>query len=484
MSEYPRGLLGRPVAAAIDGIGGALLDAAGAAHARLADPEDQEALHDFRVALRRLRSVERAFRGRLGDPMAKKLRKLVRDLARATNGARDAEVQLAWVEGQRGGLDREQLVGFTWFLERLEQRRDREYQASIRAIDAEFAGVDRRVRKWLRAGRPADTPGGATFAAVLGELIEEHLEALEGKLAAIHAPEEETAVHQARIAAKRLRYLLELIAAEIGAALEAVTRLRGLQDVLGELHDRQVLDHEFGVAVELAAADHVRRLRELELTRAPKRKVEAAERRSAAPGVLTLARAGRGAQRELYRAFAAEWRNGGLAGLRGVLEAVLDVLCAYRAGLPVEVERKYLLSGLPQRVRDAAAVTVEQGWLPGERLQERLRRVSGDDGERYYRTVKLGEGLARVELEEEASPELFEKLWALTQGRRLRKRRYYVEDGDLRWEIDQFLDRELVLAEVELADPVMSVKTPAWLEPLVVREVTGESEYLNVNLAR
>ena len=59
MPEYPGGLLGRPVAGALDAIGGALLDGAGEAHGRLADPEDQEALHDFRVALRRLRTGSR-----------------------------------------------------------------------------------------------------------------------------------------------------------------------------------------------------------------------------------------------------------------------------------------------------------------------------------------------------------------------------------------------------------------------------------------
>jgi CYTH domain-containing protein len=98
--------------------------------------------------------------------------------------------------------------------------------------------------------------------------------------------------------------------------------------------------------------------------------------------------------------------------------------------------------------------------------------------------VKLGQGLTRVELEEEASAELFEKLWALTEGRRLRKQRYYVPDGDLRWEVDEFLDRDLVLAEVELADPALTVHPPAWLESRIVREVTGEPQYLNVNLGR
>jgi CHAD domain-containing protein len=314
--EYPCDLLGRSVAAAIDGIGGALLDAAGEVQGRLVDPTDLEALHDFRVALRRLRSVERAFRGRLGDPLAKRLRRLVRDLARATNGARDAEVQLAWIEGQRGDLDGELQSGFTWFAKRLEERRDREYQASIRAIDAEFVDVDSGVRAWLQSGRTAEAPQGATFATALGELIEEQLETLEEKLAAIHVPQDETAVHQARIAAKRLRYLLELVAGEIGAATEAVTRLKGLQDVLGELHDLQVLDHEFAVALD--------------------KEIEPAERSDAAPGVLALKRAGREAQAALFRAFEAEWRNGGLAGLRRELDAVLEVLRAHRAGTPCE----------------------------------------------------------------------------------------------------------------------------------------------------
>ncbi len=484
MPSYPEGQLARPAAAALDAIGVALLDGARSARSRLDDPVDDEALHDFRVALRRLRSVERAFRSHLEYPLARRLRKRVRDLARATNGARDAEVQLAWVQQRRQGLTRGQRVGAAWFLRRLEERRGREYEASIRTIDAEFPAVDRRVRKWLRNGRGAAAPEAATFAVVLAELIEEHREALERRLAEIHAWDDDTAVHQARIAAKRLRYLLELIAGEVGAAAETVSRLKGLQDVLGELHDVQVLDHEFTVAVEVAAADHARRTHELELRSASKKEAAATQRRNAVPGVRALARAGRAVQRELFHKFSAEWRDGGITSLRGGLQAVLEVLRAHGAGVPVEVERKYLLSSLPETVRSSEAVTVEQGWLPGERLQERLRRVAASDGDRYYRTVKVGEGLTRMELEEEASAELFERLWPVTEGRRVRKRRYYVSDGELTWEIDEFLDRELVLAEVELDDPAAPVRPPDWLAPLVVREVTGEAEYQNVNLAR
>jgi CYTH domain-containing protein len=72
----------------------------------------------------------------------------------------------------------------------------------------------------------------------------------------------------------------------------------------------------------------------------------------------------------------------------------------------------------------------------------------------------------------------------LTEGHRVRKRRYLVEDGDLTWEIDEFVDMPLVLAEVELPTEATAVELPGWLAPLVIEEVTGRPEYLNVNLAR
>jgi len=75
-------------------------------------------------------------------------------------------------------------------------------------------------------------------------------------------------------------------------------------------------------------------------------------------------------------------------------------------------------------------------------------------------------------------------MWPLTEGKRVTKRRHKIADGGLVWEIDAFTDRELVLAEVELPSPNTEAKLPEWLAPYVVREVTEESEYVNINLAR
>lgn len=48
-------------------------------------------------------------------------------------------------------------------------------------------------------------------------------------------------LHDLRIACKRLRYTLERFASREPALLDAATRLTQLQDVLGDLHDRDVL---------------------------------------------------------------------------------------------------------------------------------------------------------------------------------------------------------------------------------------------------
>src|SRR5918999_1214042 len=82
------------------------LDQAAAARPRLADPADTEALHDFRVGLRRLRSCLRAYRDCLEDSVPKKLARKLRRLASSTGPGRDAEVQIEWLRGRREGRRR------------------------------------------------------------------------------------------------------------------------------------------------------------------------------------------------------------------------------------------------------------------------------------------------------------------------------------------------------------------------------------------
>ena len=150
-----------------------------------------------------------------------------------------------------------------------------------------------------------------------------------------------------------------------------------------------------------------------------------------------------------------------------------------------EVERKYLLRWLPPETKGATTLHIDQGYLPGERINERVRRTRLDGTVRYYRTIKSGAGIDRLEIEEEIDEVFFATVWPLTQGHRIEKRRYLVPAGKVTWEIDEFLDRSgLWLAEVELEDVKQRVRVPAWLKRYVDREVTDDGRYTNHALAR
>lgn len=153
--------------------------------------------------------------------------------------------------------------------------------------------------------------------------------------------------------------------------------------------------------------------------------------------------------------------------------------------MAVEIERKYLLRGLPRMPAVEDVLDVDQGYIPGINVRERVRRQTSRSGAtRYFRTIKMGAGVERLELEDETDERTFNQMWPLTEGRRVRKRRHLVRHGEDLWEIDEFLDRPLVLAELELDRADESIAMPDWLQAVLEREVTDDPSYTNRSLAR
>jgi CHAD domain-containing protein/CYTH domain-containing protein len=467
-----------------------LLDEAEAAAERLSATDDPEALHDYRVALRRLRSLLRAHRKVLRGSVPKKASRRLRDVARATGTSRDAEVHLAWLAEQRATLGARRRVGVQWLMDRIEREKEAADAELLRETAKDFDRVKRTLRKTLAVYTTTvrlDAPGEeAPYAELAAALIERHARELAEHLGAVHTAGDDEEAHEARIAGKRLRYLLEPLAEEVDEVKRVVKRLKGLQDLLGELHDTHVFCGVVTEAMAESAAEQARRLSETVLggdgvdANDPEYRREL--RRDARPGLLALARLLRDRERAVFARIEAEWLgDAGAPFFEEVRAAAREIAAHSRRDR--EIERKFLLNALPDAVREVEPKEIEQGYLPGERLVERLRRVRKDGAERCYRTVKLGAGLSRVELEEEARRDVFDAMWPLTEGRRVRKHRYAIADGALTWEIDEFTDRELVLAEVELPSEGAEAEPPEWLRPYVVREVTGESEYVNAKLA-
>lgn len=440
------------------------LEDAESARRRLKSGRDEEALHDFRVALRRLRSCLRAYRPYFADTVRGRDRRAVRDLAAATGAARDLEVQLAWLEADRD-LPPDAAGGAGLLMARLRGARgpaDRAALASVHRFPALRAQLEPKLSRYCEEIDRRDPLRTLPCAAAAADLAGPALDELEAALGAVGSVEDGGAIHEARIAGKRVRYLFEPYAADVEGGSALLKRLRRFQDELGEMHDFDVL---LGLIREEAVLAH-----------------PAGEDRAA--GLAALEAHIEQARQATFEKIRGTWLEAGRSRLLGRARAFAGALRPASALLSdVEIERKYLLRSMPRLPDGAVMLRIDQGYLPGERLVERVRRVRGPSETKYYRTVKLGSGVRRIEVEEETDAGTFRALWRLTKGRRIAKRRYVVPDGDRKWEIDRFLGRKLVLAEVELPDEAAEVTPPRWLERRLVREVTGEPEYLNVNLA-
>lgn len=144
-----------------------------------------------------------------------------------------------------------------------------------------------------------------------------------------------------------------------------------------------------------------------------------------------------------------------------------------------EIERRFLVADPERALGDASGEEIAQGYVAiDEETQVRVRRR----GDHHTLTVKRGSGKSRFEEEIELDRDRFESLWPLTEGRRVVKRRYVLGDRG-RIELDVFAKalEGLAIAEVEFgsAEQAEEFEPPDWFGP----EVTGQTEYLNVNLA-
>ena len=97
----------------------------------------------------------------------------------------------------------------------------------------------------------------APLAEGAGRILRTRLDELSGLMPAAADPAAVTALHDMRIAAKRLRYALEVTGGCFGPyATTAIKHLKALQEVLGAIHDCDVqLPEVAAVLEELMAAD-------------------------------------------------------------------------------------------------------------------------------------------------------------------------------------------------------------------------------------
>ena len=353
------------------------------------------------------------------------------------------------------------------------------------ATSSSLGKLDRHLAL-VRWEQPVEAPWSfAPLAADLAARLRTHRDALAAAIEEIEYANREVTVHAARIAAKRVRYLLDPVKQAVPEARPALKLLKSFQDDFGELHDLHVARNELDSGViERAAHEANERTREILDAagegRSPRRFA------SKLGGFSSVAAAVREEEHTRFKAIEVRWLHDSAATLFAAIDAAISTL-ARRSDDTSEIEHKYLLGAEPTIPDECVTdvIEIEQGYLPGERITERLRRECHANGTiRLVRTLKTGHGLVRTEIEEDLSADVFDALWPLTAARRVRKRRTKASTAMHVFEIDVFLDRTLVLAEVEVEQVDDPVDLPLWLVDVLVDEVTDDSSYSNAKLAQ
>lgn len=447
-----------------------ILEEASIALTRMDEPSDKEALHDFRVALRRLRSLMRAYQAYLRGSQAKKLRQRLKALAGSTNLARDVEVQIDWLDKATATLGEPGASGAHVLISVLAERQAT--TPSPETLRREFRPLRRDLSRALSRVRLSEEQDAANFVQATADVIREHAALLQSSLATAHSAEDAELLHRARIEAKRLRYVIEPLQHELSGARALVKRLKSLQDLLGELQDTRVLTEEISAALESAALDDARKLRDLALAEAELPEVYPPQN----PGLLALLKAQRSRRERAFTELTTGWAGrAGEATFARLDRFVQRLLRWPRQELP---KRRFLLTQVPAALRRQRSSHVREGWLPGKEIRERVRATRDGRSLRYSRVVELHpDGSAQETL----TRRIFDELWALTEGRRLECWRYELVDGPSTWSIVAVIDRDVVLAEVEAQE---GVSVPEAIQSELVREVTGVNKYELEALAR
>ncbi len=197
----------------------------------LQNSPDPDTVHDLRVAIRRCRSLAAVVEEVDPDSAWPEMRKVARKLFRGLGAVRDAQVMEEWIKKLAPENDplRTQLLASLETDEK--QRSDDALRVAAKFDEKEWTQLERRLRQRARL-----VPVGGLAAECLA--LERFEEAKELHNRALRT-EKPKPWHALRIGLKRFRYTLEGLLPEHSAAW--TENLKRLQDLLGDVHDLDVL---------------------------------------------------------------------------------------------------------------------------------------------------------------------------------------------------------------------------------------------------
>jgi CHAD domain-containing protein len=210
--------------------------------------EDIEFVHRARVATRRLRAALRLFDKCFSPKRVKRWRKAIHETTAKLGNARDRDVQIELLCGTLSALSaKECFPGIARILVQLERERERLQRKVVKAVDRlEAKGVLREMRRATRdilrevSPLPEDVRTPAAYVHTERHIVRQADELLRHQ-ESLADPEDRQSHHAMRIAAKRLRYTLEIARPVYPGQLDdAVEAIKRVQSLLGDVHDCDV----------------------------------------------------------------------------------------------------------------------------------------------------------------------------------------------------------------------------------------------------
>jgi len=198
---------------------------------KAANDLDEDNVHALRVALRRCRAMAEALSEVNPDPGWRKVRKSTRDLFHALGGLRDTQVERGWVKKLAPARDPVR-THMLRLLARREQEKRKEAAKEIEQFDA---------KEWKKLARKLEHRWRLfpLESIVFQRLALTKLNEADGLFARARRRHSGAAWHRARIGLKHFRYVGENFMPKRYAGWAG--DLRRMQDLLGEVHDLDVL---------------------------------------------------------------------------------------------------------------------------------------------------------------------------------------------------------------------------------------------------
>lgn len=146
----------------------------------------------------------------------------------------------------------------------------------------------------------------------------------------------------------------------------------------------------------------------------------------------------------------------------------------------VEIERKFLVTGVDYKKESVEKYRISQGYLNSHPERTVRVRIMGDQAFITVKGKSSASGLSRYEWEKEIAVAEAEELLLLSEPGKIEKVRYNIHINGHTFEVDEFFgsNEGLVLAEIELTSEDADFPRPLWLG----EEVTGDSRYYNSQL--